>query len=81
MSSTPAERSAQARMAAHAMHARHDARATTEKARAAFLAKFEAEVDPDGTLPPAERAKRADHARKAHMARLRLTAQKNRRAS
>jgi hypothetical protein len=38
------------------MHARHDARETTGNGRAAFLARFEAEVDPDGTLPPEERA-------------------------
>jgi hypothetical protein len=28
--------------------------------------RFEREVDPDGTLPIAERVKRAEHARKAY---------------
>jgi hypothetical protein len=37
-----------------------------------MLDKFEEQVDPDGTLPPAERAKRAEHARKAHFKRLAL---------
>ena len=37
---------------------------------AAFLSRFEREVDPDGTLTPEERRRRAVAARKAHMARL-----------
>jgi len=61
------------------MHARHDARDTTAKARAAFLARFEREVDPDGMLPPQERARRAEHARSAYFARLSLNAAKARR--
>jgi hypothetical protein len=36
------------------------------------MSRFEREVDPDGTLPPAERAKRAESARKAHFARMAL---------
>jgi hypothetical protein len=78
--STPAERSLQARMAAHVMHARHDARVTTINGRAAFLARFEREVDPDDTLDPQERARRAEHARRAYMAGLSLAAAKARRA-
>jgi hypothetical protein len=78
--STPAERSLHARMAAHAMHAQHDARVTTVNGRAAFLVRFEREVDPDGTLDPQERARRADHARRAYMASLSLAAAKARRA-
>ncbi len=77
---SPAERRLRARLAAHSMHARHDARETTAKARAAFLARFEREVDPDGTLPPQERARRAEHARSAYFARLSLNAAKARRA-
>ena len=60
------------RIGAHSLHAKHDPRITTARGRAAFLAKFEAEVDPDGTLPPQERARRAEHARKAYFARLAL---------
>jgi hypothetical protein len=37
-----------------------------------MLERFEREVDPDGTLPPAERAKRAEYARKAYFQRLAL---------
>ena len=37
-------------------------RTNTEPARRAFLARFEAEVDPEGRLPAEERAKRAEHA-------------------
>jgi hypothetical protein len=75
---SPAERSLRARLAAHSMHARHDARQTTAAARAAFLARFEAEVDPDGILSPEERRRRADHARSAYFARLALAAAKAR---
>ena len=39
-----------------------DRTARTRPARQAFLAKFEKEVDPDGKLAPAERARRANHA-------------------
>lgn len=55
-------------MAAHAMHSQ--GKTTTTDARKAFLDRFEREVDPDGILPPAERAKRAEHARKRHMTEL-----------
>lgn len=47
-----------------------DRSARTAPARAAMLAKFEREVDPDGTLPPDERARRAEYARRAYFARL-----------
>lgn len=58
------------RIGAYRLHATHDRRVTTAAARAAFLARFEAEVDPDGALPPEERARRAESARKAYFARL-----------
>jgi hypothetical protein len=47
-----------------------DRSARTRPARQAFLNRFEREVDPDGTLPPDERRKRAQHALRAHMLRL-----------
>jgi hypothetical protein len=75
-----AERSLRARLAAYAMHARHDARETTANGRAAFLARFERDVDPDGRLDPAERRRRAEQARRAYFARLSLDAVKARRA-
>ncbi len=67
---SPDERILRARLAAHTMHAQHDAREITAAARAAFLARFEAEVDPEGTLPPEERRRRAEHARSAYFTRL-----------
>ena len=42
----------------------------TRAARQAFLATFEQQVDPDGTLDAEERARRAEHARRGHMASL-----------
>jgi hypothetical protein len=62
------------------MHARNDARQTTVAARTAFLARFEAEVDPDGALDPEERRRRAEHARRAYFTRLALASAKARRA-
>jgi hypothetical protein len=62
------------------MHARHDARRTSTNGRAAFLARFEREVDPDGRLGQEERARRAEQARRAYFARLSLAAAKARRA-
>jgi hypothetical protein len=70
---TPAERSLRSQIAAHESWARTDDRsARTANARKAMDKKFELLVDPDGKLPPAERAKRAEHARKAHFKRLAL---------
>ncbi len=50
--------------------ARHDGETLTAAARAGFLKRFEIEVDPNGVLTPEERSRRADAARRAHMARL-----------
>lgn len=71
--SAVSQRALRARMAAHQLHARvRDAAAHTAPARAAFLSRFEREVDPDGSLDPRERARRAEHARKAYFVRLAL---------
>lgn len=77
---TPRERSLRARIGAHALHSTHDPTETTAKARAAFLARFEDEVDPERLLPQVERKRRAEHARKAHMTRLALASVRARRA-
>lgn len=76
------DRSLVATIAAHERWAREpDRAAATEAARRAFRDRFERQVDPDGTLPPAERARRAEHARKAYYTRLALrSAQSRRRA-
>lgn len=80
MPSAPPDASLRGRLAAHALHARvADPSAHTAPARRAFLDRFEREVDPDGTLPPAERARRAEHARKAYFIRLALASAKARR--
>ena len=66
----PEEMARRGRIGAHRLHALYDSKELTAPARAAFLAKFEREVDPAGTLPEEERRRRAEHARKAHFARL-----------
>lgn len=55
---------------AHVLHSRYDSKEITAPARKAFLDRFERDVDPDGVLDPAERARRAGHAKKAHFSRL-----------
>jgi len=66
----PQEMARRGRIGAYRLHATNDPRETTKAARAAFLARFEREVDPDGTLAPEERARRAEAARKAYFAQL-----------
>lgn len=76
---TAAERSELARMAALTLHSKiNDPVAHTAPAREAFMRKFEREVDPDGLLEPSERARRARAAMRAHMSRLRLKAMRKR---
>jgi len=79
MALTPSERSLRARLAAHTQHAQ--GRTNTEPARAAFKARFEREVDPNGVLDPAERSRRAEHARKAHYTKMALASAKARRVA
>ncbi|ORT46551.1 hypothetical protein [Frankia sp. KB5] len=70
---SPELRSLRARAAANSSWARTwDRAARTQPARAAMLRRFEQQVDPDGVLDPAERARRAEYARKAHMQLLAL---------
>jgi hypothetical protein len=51
-----------------------------ERGQAGLLARFEREVDPDGVLPPQERAKRAANLHRAHMARISLASSRARAA-
>lgn len=51
----------------------------TAPGRAAFMARFEREVDPDGTLPEAERLRRAENAKSAYYKRLALKSASTRR--
>ena len=50
----------------------HDPHEMTAAARAASDGRFERLVDPDGTLPPSERHRRAEAARGAHFASMLL---------
>lgn len=77
MPMSPQQRALRARLAAHRLHAAGGT--NTEAARAAFNARFENEVDPNGALAPEERARRAEHARKAYFISLSLKASQSRR--
>lgn len=77
---SPEQRSLRARIGAHALHAKvADPKAHTAPARAAFLDRFDRQVDPDGVLSPDERARRAEHARKAYFTALSLKSAQARR--
>ena len=77
---TPELRSLRSSIAAHESWARtEDRSARTANARRAALDKFEREVDPDGKLSPSERAKRAEHKRRAHFQRMALKSAQARR--
>jgi hypothetical protein len=76
LSLSPAQRKLRARAAAHALHAQGGT--STKAGTAAFLAGFERQVDPDGLLDPTERARRAEHALRAHMSSLALRASRAR---
>jgi hypothetical protein len=72
MSLSPAERSLRARVAANTRWSREDPTPTGERLRDAFDRRFVREVDPDLTLPEAERERRVKAARRAYFARLAL---------
>lgn len=76
----PSERTLRAQIAANESWAHTDDRAArTAPARKAALDKFEHDIDPLGELLPAERAKRAEYARKAYFQRLALKSAQARR--
>jgi len=80
LSLPPSERVLRSRVAAHESWAKTpDRAARTAPARKALLDRFEREVDPKGELTPAERAVRAEHARKAYFARLAFKSAQSRR--
>lgn len=81
-SKEPGERRLAARIAAHeSWKQTKDRRARTLPGHNALLAKFEAEVDPQGELTADERERRARNAMAAHMARLQLKSARVRRAA
>jgi hypothetical protein len=66
-------------MAAQALHSQvTDPAAHTAQARKVFLSRFEREVDPNCLLDPQERARRAEHAKKAYFMRLAMASRKSR---
>ena len=67
---SPQRRSLVSTIGAHALHSQYDSRELTANARAKFDQRFLDEVDPERVLPEPERARRADHARKAYFAKL-----------
>jgi hypothetical protein len=75
---TPEQRSMRARLAAHTLHSRVDGAQHTAPARAAFMDRFEKQVDPHSELDPAERARRAEHAKKAYFTGLSLKSARRR---
>ena len=77
---TAAERARRASLAANISWAVTDDReARTRPAREARFKSFEQQVDPDGKLTPAERTRRAENLRRAHMTRMALASAKARR--
>lgn len=80
MSLTPEERTLRARLAAHRLHASvSDPSAHTRRAREAFLARFEAEIDPERVLSEEERRRRAEHAKRAYFTKLSYLSARSRR--
>jgi hypothetical protein len=77
---TAAERKLRATLAAESRWAQPGSRETARvTARASMIARFEKQVDPDGVLPPAERAKLAESARRAHLLSMSLKSVRARR--
>ena len=74
---SPTERSLRSSIAAHTLHAAGGT--NTAPARQAFYDQFVDQVDPERTLPEAERAKRVAHARTAYFKQLALKSAKVRR--
>lgn len=76
----PSVRFMRASIAANTRWAHEPDRASaTSAGRAAFNERFENEVDPDRTLTPTERTRRADSARRAYFMRLALKSAQARR--
>lgn len=77
----PSDRALVARIAASERWAHtHDRNAATAPARDARWQRYLDRVDPEGILDPAERARAAEHLRRADMSRLALRSAQARRA-
>lgn len=76
---TPEQHSRNSRIGAHVSWANTtDRDARTAPGRKAAMDRFEKQVDPEGVLDPAERAIRAEHAKKAYFLRLAVLSAKAR---
>lgn len=69
---TPEQRILRARIGGYARAAKHDSREMIVPALQGFEARFYRQVDPNNQLPPAERARRAEAAKRAYMTGLAL---------
>jgi hypothetical protein len=67
---TPTQRSQRARIAALTRWSREAPAVNAARGQAGLMAKFVDQVDPGRQLPEAERQRRAEAARRAHMQRL-----------
>lgn len=76
---TSNERSMRASKAANTRWSRTSSADASEQARRRILDRFDRLVDPEGTMDPGERVRRADQARRAHFTGLALKAAKARR--
>jgi hypothetical protein len=70
MALSPEARRLRARIAGYRLAAQRDPRDYTAAARAAFMTRFERDVDPAGDLAPSERQRRAAAAKRAYFAQL-----------
>ena len=72
-------RSLRGRIGGLALAAKRDPQEYTRAAREAALVRFELQVDPDHQLPPMERARRAEAARRLYFTQLAYRSAKARR--
>lgn len=77
---TPAERRLRAQIAANTRWSREDPAVNAARGQAGLWDRFMREADPDGTLAPGERHRRAAAAYKAHFQRLAFASAKARAA-
>lgn len=75
---TPEQRSQRARLAAFTRWSKENPAANAARGQAGLLARFERQVDPNNELAPAERRRRAEAARRAHMVALAFRSSKAR---
>lgn len=78
---TAEHRSRAARVAIYTRLATANRTEMTAPARAAAMDRFEKQVDPDGVLDPAERAQRAEYAKKAYFTAISAKGVASRRAN